>query len=197
MWRTSPTADGPAARHCEALKGPKQSPRRGVTLVELLIALVLFGALMSAAALSFQPVLLAWSSQHDRMELQRQAVHGLERAVRDLRQATSLQNDSNDAIRFTLRESGVSNSYVLYLYNAADTWPPAFNQSTYQLRKASLTGGIGGSFTYGDGTLLMRDVQPPTTSDLSVSGSLATLDLTVARFDETFRLVDRVKRRNP
>lgn len=194
MW---PTADGPAARHCEALKGPKQSPRRGVTLVELLISLVLFGALMTAAALSFQPVLLAWSSQQDRMEIQRQAVHGLERAVRDLRQATALQNDANDAVRFTLRESGVSNSYILYLYNAADTWPPAFSQTTYQVRKAGLTGGINGTFTYGSGDLLLRDIRPPTTSDLSVSGSLATLDLTLARFDESFRLIERVKRRNP
>lgn len=168
-----------------------------MTLVELLITVVLFGVLMTAAAFSFQPILLAWSSQHDRMQLQRQAVHGLERAIRDLRQATALQNDASDAIRFTRREGGVSNSYILYLYNPADTWPPAFNQATYQLRKGILSGGLGGTFTYGSGTLLLRDVRPPATSDLSVSGSLATLDLTVTRFDETFRLIERVKRRNP
>ena len=42
----------------------------------------------------------------------------------------------------------------------------------------------------------MRDVKPPTTSDLSVSGSVATLDLTLLRADETFRLIERIKRRN-
>lgn len=168
-----------------------------MTLLELLISLLLFSALMAATAYALNPVLLAWSSQQDRMELQRQLQHGVERAVRDLRQAVALQNDPSDAIRYTLRESGVNNSYILYLYNAAETWPPAYGEATYQLRKASLTGGISGTFTYGAGTLLLRDVTPPSTSELSVSGSVATLDLTLARADETFRILERVKRRNP
>ncbi|MBI3318815.1 MAG: hypothetical protein HYZ90_06735 [Candidatus Omnitrophica bacterium] len=165
--------------------------------MELIISLLLFAVLMTAAAFSMNPILIAWSSHEDRMELQRQVQHGLERSLRDLRGATALQGDASDAIRFTLRESGVSNSYILYLYNAGDSWPPAFNQATYQLRRASLAGGINGTFTYGEGTLLMRDVRPPATSDLSVSGSVATLDLTLSRADETFRLLERVKRRNP
>ncbi len=169
----------------------------GVTLVELLITLLLFAVLMTATAFSLNPILLAWASQQDRMELQRQSQHGMERLIRDLRLATALQGDANDAIRFTLRESGVNNSYILYLYNAAESWPPAFTQSTYQLRKASLTGGINGTFTYGSGDLLMRDIQPPTTSDLSVSGSVATMDLTLLRkSDETFRLIEGIRRRN-
>ncbi len=169
---------------------------RGVTLVELIITLLLFAALMTAIAMGLNPLLLAWSSHQDRMELQRETQHGLERAIRDLRGATALQNDANHAIRYTLRESGVSNSYILYLYNASDVWPPAYNQATYQLRKISLTGGINGTFTYGSGTLLMRDIRPPANSDLSVSSKVATLDLSLTRFDETFRLVERVKRRN-
>lgn len=162
-----------------------------------MISVLLFSVLLAATAYALNPVLLAWSSQQDRMELQRQLQHGMERAVRDLRQSVALQDDSSDAIRYTLRESGVNNSYILYLYNSAETWPPAYGQATYQLRKASLTGGIGGTFTYGAGTLLLRDVNPPATSDLSVSGSVATLDLTLARADETFRILERAKRRNP
>lgn len=169
---------------------------RGVTLVELIITLLLFAGLMTAVAFSTNPILLAWSSQQDRMELERQAQHGMEQAIWQLRLATVLQNDANHAIRFTVRESGTNNSYILYLYSASDIWPPAYNQSTYQLRQASLSGGINGTFTYGAGTLLMRDVKPPTTSDLSVSSSVGTLDVTLARFDETFRLIERVKRRN-
>ena len=171
----------------------------GVTLVEVMVAMALTGVLMTATSFALKPVLLAWSSQQDRMELQQQSQHGLERAIRDLRQATELQGDANHAIRYTLRESGVSNSYILYLYNAANSWPPAYNQSVYELRKAGLTGGINGTFTYGSGTLLMRDVQPPPTSDLTVSNSVvATLDLTLLRkTDETFHMIERVKRRNP
>ncbi len=169
---------------------------QGITLIELVITILLFAVLMTAAAMSLNPILLAWSSHQDRMELQGQVQHGLEKAIRDIRGAIALQNDANDAIRYTLRESGVSNSYILYLYHAGDTWPPAYNQTSYQLRKASLTGGIAGTFTYGSGDLLMRDIQPPTASDLSVSGTMATLDLTLIRLDETFRLIERVKRRN-
>lgn len=169
---------------------------RGVTLVELLIVLLLFSVLMTATAFTLNPILLAWSSQQDRMELQRQLQHGAEKAVRELRLATALQNDANDAIRYTLRESGADQSYILYLYDEADAWPPVFSQATYQLRKASLTGGIGGTFTYGSGELLLRDAKPPPDSDLSAAGSVATLDLTLARADETFRLLERVKKRN-
>lgn len=167
-----------------------------MTLVELLISVALVGILMTAVAYSMNPILLAWASQQDRMELQRQSQHGLERAVRDLRLATAFQNDANDAVRYTVREDGVSNSYILYLYNSTNSWPPAYDQTRYQLRKAALTGGIGGTFTYGGGDLLMRDVQPPPASGLSVSGSVATVDLTLVRSDETFRLIERVKRRN-
>ena len=169
---------------------------KGVTLIELVISLLLFGVLMTAAAFALNPVLLAWSSQQDRMELQREVQQGLEKALRDLRPATALQNDASDAVRFTVRESGTNNSYILYLYNAGDSWPPAFNQTSYQLRKASLTGGISGTFTYGNGNLLLRDIKPPPDSDLSVSGSVATLDLTLIRADETFRLTERIRRRN-
>ncbi len=157
---------------------------------------MLVGVLMTAAAYAMNPILLAWSSQQDRMELQRGLQHGLEKALRDLRPATALQTDADDAVRYTLWESGVSNSYILYLYHSSDSWPPAYNQTGYQLRKASLTGGIGGTFTYGAGDLLVRDIKPPPDSDLSVSGSVAVVDLTLVRADETFRLLERVKRRN-
>lgn len=170
---------------------------KGITLIEMVISLLLAGVLMTATAYAMNPILLAWSSHQDRMELERQAQHGVERAIRDLRLATAFQNDANDAIRFSLLESGVSNSYILYLYHANNSWPPAFDQTSYQLRKASLTGGIGGTFAYGDGTLLLRDAQPPPTSDLSVSGSVATLDVTLVRnTDETFRLSQKIRRRN-
>jgi len=169
---------------------------RGVTLVELIIAFLLFSVLMTAVAFSVNPILLALASQQDRLELQRQLQHGLERAIQDLRLANAFQSDASDAIRFTVRESGTDNSYILYLYNASDTWPPTYSQIRYQLRKAPLSGGIGGTFTYGSGGLLMRDVKPPPASDLSVSGSVATLELTLVRGDEAFRVLERVKRRN-
>ncbi len=169
---------------------------RGVTLIELLITLLLFAVLMTATAYSINPIFLAWSNQQDRMGLQRSVQDGIDKGIRHVRKANALQNDVNHAIRFTVRESGVQNSYILYLYNSANTWPPAYNQTRYELREATLVGGIGGTFTYGSGTLFVRGVSPPPTSDLAVSGSVATLDLTLNQNVETFHLIERAKRRN-
>lgn len=174
-------------------------PPYGVTLVELMVTLGLFAALMTAVVLSFRPILLAWSNHQDRMSLQTQVQAGMEKVIRDLRLAKAMQSDTmvTDAIRFTVRESGVDNSYVFYLYSANDPlWDNTYPQPSYQLRKAGPTVGIGGTFTYGSGTLLIQNIQPPPVSDLSVSGSVATLDLTLVRFDETYRLFEKVKRRN-
>jgi prepilin-type N-terminal cleavage/methylation domain-containing protein len=173
----------------------KASPK-GVTLIEVITVLALLGVLMTAWAYSFNPILMALSSQQDRMGLN-MLQSGLEKAASDLRSAVALQNDPNKAIRYTLRESGVVRSYILYLYHPSDSWPPNFTQSTYQLRKASLTGGISGTFSYGSGDLILRDVVPPPLSDLSAAGSVATMDVTLKKGDETFRLLCKVKRRAP
>jgi len=173
----------------------KASPK-GVTLIEVITVLALLGVLMTAWAYSFNPMLMALSSQQDRMGLN-MLQPGLEKVASDLRSAVALQNDPNKAIRYTLRESGVERSYILYLYHPNDSWPPNFTQSAYQLRKASLTGGISGTFSYGSGDLILRDVAPPPLSDLSAAGSVATMDVTLKKGDETFRLLSKVKRRAP
>ncbi len=130
------------------------------------------------------------------MQLQRTAEHGLEKAIRNLRAAVALQNDPSNAIRYTLQQGAVQNSFILYLYNAADPFLPPYTQLTYQLRQAPLVGGIGGKFIYGAGTLLVSNVQPPPASVIQVAGSLATLDLSVTRGTETYRLVKQVRRRS-
>ncbi|MBI3332822.1 MAG: type II secretion system protein [Candidatus Omnitrophica bacterium] len=168
-----------------------------MSLVELIIAMLLFSVLITAGAMSFHPILRAWPSQQDRMGMGRQVQHGMEGAIRQLRPATALQNDANGGIRLTVRENGNLNSYILYLYHPSDPWGLPFTQADgYQLRQAGLTGGINGSFTYGEGTLLMQYLKAPPDSNLSSSGSVATLDLTLSRGDDTLRLIERVKRRN-
>ena len=124
--------------------------------------------------------------------------------MRDLRKAKAIQS-SNDEIRFTIKDAfdpddpdsnDDDNNYIFYLYNASDSYPPIFNQSSYQLKKAELSGGIGGTFTYGSGRIILTEVLPPPTSDLSLSGNIATIDLSITRRDETIRLRSQVKPRN-
>ncbi len=167
----------------------------GVTLIELMIAVLLLSVLIGGSAVVFNTLLLSWASQTQRSGADLQLERAVEETVRDLREARQIQSISGyDEIRYT---TDGSTFQIIYLYHAGDSYaPPAFNQAVYQLRRASLTGGLGGTFTYGEGTLLLTDVLPPSTSDLSASGNLITLDLSVQRGDETLRARTQVRPRN-
>lgn len=169
---------------------------KGMTLVELIIAAALTSVLAAAAVMVFNTVLLSWSAQTQRAGTDTQLGRAVEVMVRDLRQATQVQSAAGrDEVRYTL--DGV-NFYIYYLYHASDSYvpPPAFTQSSYQLRRAVLAGGIGGTFTYGAGTLVVSEVLPPPTSDLSLSGNLLTVDLSAGSDDETLRIRTQVRPRN-
>lgn len=170
--------------------------RKGATLIELMIVLALLSVLGGAAMMVFNVVLLSWSSQTERSGADLQLERAAEEMVRDLREARQFQSAAGrDEVRYT---ADGSTFFIFYLYNASDTYgpPPAFNQTVYQLRRAALTGGLNGTFTYGSGTLLLTEVLPPATSDLSASGNLITLDLSVERKEETVRLRTQVRPRN-
>ena len=167
--------------------------RKGLTLIELMISVVMLAILVIVLAFIFRAVLLSWSSQEKRAGIDISLDWGIEQAVRDLRQAKSAQAVNNDEIRFTQDNS---NFYIYYLYNTSETYPPSFSQSAYQLRKATLSGGITGTFTYGSGQFIITDVLPPPASDLSIASNLVTLDLSVKRGDETIRTRTQVRPRN-
>lgn len=150
-------------------------------------------ALIGVTAYVFRTVLLSWSSQETRSGIDINLDRGIEEIARDLREARQVQSVNNDEARFT---QGQSNYYIYYFYNANDAYPPTFNQSSYDLRKATLSGGIGGTFTYGSGPIIITDVLPPATSDLSISGNIVTIDLSVKRYDETVRSRTEIKPRN-
>ncbi len=166
--------------------------RKGFTLIELLIVIMLFTVLMWISFFIFQVTLTVWSSQETRTGVETNIDSGMEGMVRDIREAAAVQS-ANDQIRFTLN---TGTYYVYYLYNESDPYPPAFNQSLYQIRKTALTGGIGGTFTYGSGQLITTDVLPPPVSDLSESGNVVTIDISIKRKNETVRSKTSVKLRN-
>lgn len=174
----------------------RNTKNQGVTLIELVLALVLLTALSGGAMLIFNTLLLGWAGQSDRSGADLQLDRAMEEMVRDLREARQVQSVAGrDEVRYT---TDGATFQILYLYHASDSYvpPPAFNQSVYQLRRGTLSGGLSGTFTYGSGTLLLADVLPPTTSDLSLSGNLITLDLSVRRGDETVRTRTQVRPRN-
>lgn len=144
---------------------------------------------------SFTAIFKSWGGRLTTLDIQEDLRQGMERMLQDLYLAQAIAS-SNDALRYTVRESGVNNHYIFYLYHPSDTWPPLYNQTVYQLKKTTLSGGINGTFTYGSGLLYVKEVKPPPTSDLSLSGTVATIDLTVSKSDETFHLLQKIRPRN-
>ena len=169
---------------------------KGLTLIELIISVAMFSILAVSSVFIFRAILLSWSSAEERSGIDIVLDRGIEEIVRDLREAKEIQSTAGyDEIRFSQDQITY---YIYYLYNASDSYvpPPAFDQTSYELRKAALTGDIDGTFTYGSGQLIMTDVLAPTTSDLSLSGNILTIDLSVARNDETIRSRTEVRPRN-
>ena len=167
--------------------------KKGLTLLELMMTIVMFVILTAVVAYILRAVLLSWSSQETRTGVDIILDVGIEEMTRDLREAKQISSVNNNEIRFTRDQT---NFYIYYLYNQNDSYPPAFNQTSYQLRKATLTGGINGTFTYGLGDIKAIDVLPPPTSALSLSGNLITIDLSIIRKNETIRSRTEVRPRN-
>jgi len=168
---------------------------RGFTLVEMLIVIVVLSVLISAALVPFNTVIETWGSQDAALEIREEVRQGVEKMLRDLRPAKAI-SVADDSVRYTVDESGTDNNYIFYLYNSSETWVPDYDETVYELRRAPLTGGISGTFTYGDGSLYAKNIKPPTTSDLSSSGNVVTIDLTITKYDETYRLLEKIRPRN-
>jgi hypothetical protein len=157
-----------------------------------MIAVILFVILAMAVFYIARAVLLNWYFSEKRAGVEIGIDRCIEIMARDLREGKAVQS-SNDEIRFT---QDAANYYIYYFYNANDSYPLQFNQSSYEIRKAALTGGIGGAFTYNSGTVIMTDALPPPTSDLSMSGNIVTVDLTMKRGDESIRSRTQIRPRN-
>ena len=167
--------------------------KHGLTLIEFLIVIAMFSVIAGVTVYVFQVILRSWTGMEDRTSVSIVLNRAVEEVVRDVREATQVSLVNNDEIRFTKDDT---NFYIYYLYNSDDSYPPAFNQDFYELRKATLSGGINGTFTYGSGKVIIIGVVPPSVTDLSFDGSIVTLDLSVTENDETVRIKTDVTPRN-
>ncbi len=170
--------------------------KKAFTLLELIITVMMLVILVGVSVYLFRTVLISWSGEEVRTGIGIDLDRAVEDIARELREAREIRStDDYDEIRFT--KDGVT-YYIYYLYNSNDSYiqPPAFNQDFYELRKATLVGAIDGSFAYGSGRLIATDLLPPITSDLSFDSGTITIDLSIARGDETIRSRTEVTPRN-
>lgn len=157
--------------------------RRGLTLAELLLAAVMIAAIIGALTFMFQVFLGSWSVQSARMGTGTNVARAVRAMVQDLRGAKEIGSVNANEIRFTKDDTTY---YVYYLYNAG---------GAYQVKKATLSGGMSGTFPGGSGDLVARDILPPPASTLT-AGVPAVIDLTAQRSGSTMRSVGKVSPRN-
>lgn len=165
---------------------------KGLTLIEVVITIVMLVVLVSVLTYIFRVIVISWSSQETRAGSDINLDRAMEEMSRDLREANQAQS-ANDEIRF---KQGQNTCLIYYLYNMNDSYPPNFSQALYQIRKDTLSSGINGTFTYGQGQIIATDVLAPPVSDLSFASNLITIDLSIKRNDETVRARTLVKPRN-
>jgi len=168
----------------------------GLTLLEVVFALALVVFLVSAIMFVYVVALKASDLHGKRSDSRQKIQFALERVIRDVRLANAI-SVANHAVRFTVYESGSNNSYIYYLYNASDVWPPAYNQTSYDLRRTSLSGGMSGTFTYGNGDLIATGLKPPAAdTTMTSSGNVAQIKLVGLEGNETMTVSGYVRPRN-
>lgn len=168
-----------------------RTTNNGLTLIELVITIVMFIIIIGVAVYVFRAILISWSAEELRAGIDITVDRTVEEMVRVLRETKVVQSN-NDEIRYTDLND---NDYIFYLYNADDPYPPQFDQASYELRMTTLAPDIDGA-PVGLGNIIITDVVPPTTSDLSFDGSTITVDLSITRDDETIRSRTEIKPRN-
>ncbi len=171
--------------------------KKGFTLLEIILSISLFMILMVGTILFFRTYTISWVDQESRIGSEIVVRRGINEVARDLKDAMSINSITNyNEIRFS---EDNTNFFIYYLYNQSDTYlpPPSFKNSTYQLKRTALTGGINGSFVYGEGKIILNDVSPPPATNLSISNNIVNIDLSILNSKgHTINYQTKIKPRN-
>lgn len=168
---------------------------KGITLLEVLFVVVLVAFLVTTVSGIYIIAMRGADELGKHSDLHEKLSFAMERMSREVRPANAIQV-SDQSLRYTVQQDGVDESFIYYLYNASDPWPPAFNQSFYELRKAELYGSIDNSFAYGSGELFARGLKPPPDTTITQEGKSVLFLMTAEERDTTFQLRSRIHARN-
>jgi type II secretory pathway pseudopilin PulG len=165
--------------------------RNGFSIPEVFISLMLFSILSSAIGFSYLIGTKAFRQGHNRASIRKDIGQAMEVAVKNLRQAKSIDSLTQSSVTFTVDLGSGDETFHIYLYNENDAEPnPPYTQSSYNLRF------IRGSDTYGEGAVLAKNITTPTNIAFSQVGNLISLDWTALKNGASIRLQSSVRPRN-
>lgn len=167
---------------------------KGLTLIELLVAMTIMSVLVFTVGYAFIVGLKLWNEGYDRSDIRTDLSQALELVSKNLRQAKSIDEITAGSITFTADLGSGEDTYRVYMYNASDSAPnPPYTQKFYELRWAQT------DVAYGSGAVLVTDVKkpnPPSSKPFDQNGNVITLDFVVERGDETVSMITNVRPRN-
>ncbi|MGB3057403.1 MAG: hypothetical protein WBC16_04540 [Candidatus Omnitrophota bacterium] len=128
--------------------------KKGLTLIELMITSATMIVLVGVSLIIYITILKSWRNQEVRAGISITLNRAVEEVVRDLREAKDIYSPYDGEIAFS---HDLADYYAYYLYDTSDSHPPAFDQSSYVLKRVYMSGG---SFAYGTGRTIITGVVP-------------------------------------
>jgi len=117
---------------------------RGFTLVEVVVAVLLFVVVVGAALALYQQGILSWRREEARVDVQENLRIGLDRMSRELRGALSFEKAGDDFVEFKIRNDKGGVDFISYYVAYSNT------ARCYQLlRRAGSTANPVASYVTG------------------------------------------------
>lgn len=153
---------------------------KGISLVELLIAMLLLATLLFITVSFYPPVMKIFSSGKDTYDLRDELSVAREMVSNYLVKASAFNIVNSGRIDFTANvdvTTTSAESCIFYLYNASDTnWPATYSYSSYELRFMTYTPGPGQP-VFGSGRSICYGLNPPPNTTFSAAGSQIAVTL--------------------
>jgi prepilin-type N-terminal cleavage/methylation domain-containing protein len=170
---------------------------KGVTVVELLVAIALLAILLVITVTFYPPVIKVFNTGKDDFDLRSELSTARDVMSNYLTKASTFTVVNQGRINFIANvdvTSPASENCVLYLYNVNDaSWPTTYTQNCYELRFSSNTTGLPG---FGSGRSIVGDTQaivlhgllPPPATFFSSSGNQIAVTLKAIKNAQNFEL---------
>jgi prepilin-type N-terminal cleavage/methylation domain-containing protein len=171
---------------------------KGLTLIELLIAMTLLTVLLLITVSFYPMVIKIFLANKDEFDVRTEVSTARDLATTYLIKANSFTIANQGRIYFTANvdpTTSLSENCTFYFYNSSDaTWPTTYPYASYELRYVDNTYPSPGIF--GSGRSIVHNLNPPPVSYFSNLGNQITVNLNVTNNSKTYELRFEIWPRN-